>query len=99
MRSYQLNTVTYRTSAALYLAIKCLQRLAQDEGAKYPLGPDVLQYNFYVDNVMTGADTMITARGMQSQLVSLLSTAGYENGVPTILSYLAVSHQRIKKYN
>ncbi|XP_075162989.1 uncharacterized protein LOC142235612 [Haematobia irritans] len=53
---FQLQTVTYGTSSAPYLTTICLARLAQDEVAEYPLGAAVVAHDFYVDNMMTGAD-------------------------------------------
>lgn len=35
---YKLNTVTYGTRAAPYLATKCLQKIADDNLDRYPLG-------------------------------------------------------------
>lgn len=52
---YQLQTVTYGTSCAPFLATKCLNQLAQDEVTEYPLGAAVITNDFYVDNMMTGA--------------------------------------------
>ncbi|XP_073820558.1 uncharacterized protein [Musca autumnalis] len=74
---YQLNTVTYGTRAAPYLATKCLQRLAKDNAIRYPLDSQFLQENFYVDDGLGGADSLITAINMQQQLIQVMKDSGF----------------------
>jgi len=71
VKEYQLDTVTYGTASAPYLAVKCLQQLAKDEGNSYPLGAQVLLNNFYVDDVMHSCVNVHTALHTQSQLLQL----------------------------
>lgn len=78
LRHYQLNTVTYGTSSAPYLAVKCLQQLAISGKDRYPLGASVLAQDFYVDDGMSGSDSLTTAIEMQSQLTNLLQEAGFK---------------------
>ncbi|XP_075157630.1 uncharacterized protein LOC142230897 [Haematobia irritans] len=78
VRHFQLNTVTYGTSSAPYLATRCLQRLATIRMDKYPLGATILRQDFYVDDGMSGSDSLVTAKEMQSQLTSLLKEAGFK---------------------
>ena len=51
LRTYELSTVTYGTASAPYLAIRCLQQLAEDESKDFSLAPETLTNNFYVDDV------------------------------------------------
>ncbi|XP_073821407.1 uncharacterized protein [Musca autumnalis] len=74
---YQLNTVTYGTRAAPYLATKCLQRLAKDNAIRYPLVSQFLQETFYVDDGLGGADSLITAINMQQQLIPVMKDSGF----------------------
>lgn len=74
---YKLNTVTYGTSSAPYLATKCLQQLAERNMEKYPLGAPTLKNDFYVDDGMSGSDSLMTAIEMQRQLTQLLLEAGF----------------------
>ncbi|XP_075155734.1 uncharacterized protein LOC142229085 [Haematobia irritans] len=78
VRHFQLNTVTYGTSSAPYLATRCLQRLATTRMEKYPLGATILKQDFYVDDGMSGSDSLVAAKEMQSQLTSLLKEAGFK---------------------
>ncbi|XP_043588364.1 uncharacterized protein LOC122570306 [Bombus pyrosoma] len=74
--TYQLNTVTFGLSAAPYLAIRCIQELADDEGHRFPRTATVLQRDFYVGNVLTGVDTRIKARSLSKKLTEWLKLAG-----------------------
>ncbi|XP_073811749.1 uncharacterized protein [Musca autumnalis] len=75
MEHYMLNTLTYGTTCAPYLATRCLKKLADANLHKYPLGAPALQRNFYVDDRMCGSDSLTTAMEMQGQLNRLLSDA------------------------
>ncbi|XP_037931366.1 uncharacterized protein LOC119666155 [Teleopsis dalmanni] len=61
IRYYQLNTITYGTRAAPYLATRCLQKIASENKVNYPLGAQILCDNFYVDDGLGGSDSLITA--------------------------------------
>lgn len=74
---YELTTVTYGTTSGPYLAIKSLQQLAMDDGNKYPVGAKSTLRDFYVDDVLTGADTVEECRVLQTQLQSLLAGGGF----------------------
>jgi len=55
----QLNhSVTYGTSAAPFLATRCLSKLADDIQDKYPRVAQALSKDFYVDNLLSGTTTM-----------------------------------------
>ncbi|XP_073821570.1 uncharacterized protein [Musca autumnalis] len=61
LEHYMLNTLTYGTTCAPYLATRCLKKLADTNLHKYPLGAPALQRNFYVDDGMCGSDSLTTA--------------------------------------
>lgn len=75
--TYKLRTVTYGTSSAPYLAVKCLQQLAVDEQQLYPIGSKVVLRDFYVDNLMTGADTVEEVLQIKQQTTDLLKRGGF----------------------
>lgn len=77
MQDYRLLTVTYGTASAPYLALRTLKQLSIDEGAKYPLANQVLQSDFYVDNVLSGAEDETNALAIQNQLRSMLQAGGF----------------------
>ncbi|XP_037931282.1 uncharacterized protein LOC119666083 [Teleopsis dalmanni] len=72
IRYYQLNTITYGTRAAPYLATRCLQKIAFENKVNYPLGAQILCDNFYVGDGFGGSDSLITAIEAQRQLIHIL---------------------------
>ena len=58
---YRLNTVTYGTSCASFIAIRTLQQLATDEGERYPLGAQCLLNCTFVDDMFIGCNDITTA--------------------------------------
>ncbi|XP_037942469.1 uncharacterized protein LOC119675345 [Teleopsis dalmanni] len=78
IKYFQLNTVTYGTRSAPYLATKCLQVLADDNMQNYPLGASALKQNFYVDDCLHGADSLRTLLETQSQLNKILTASGFK---------------------
>lgn len=73
---YQLNTLTYGTAAAPFLATRCLKQLAEDEGHQFPRAAQVLCNDFYVDDVFAGEDTLEDAEQLTNDLITLTSKAG-----------------------
>ncbi|XP_044010171.1 uncharacterized protein LOC122853816 [Aphidius gifuensis] len=54
---YHLNTVTYGTRAAPFLAVRTLLQLVEDEGQRYPQAVPSLLKGRYVDDIFGGGDT------------------------------------------
>lgn len=54
MSAYALNTVTYGTTSAPYLAIKCLRKLGMDYKEINPRAANAILSDFYMDDLMTG---------------------------------------------
>lgn len=73
---YQLKTVTYGTSAAPFLATRCLMQLANDEAEFFPEAASVLRNDFYVDDMMSGSDSYEKAEHLVSDINQLTSKAG-----------------------
>lgn len=103
VKVYKLQTVTYGTSSAPYLATKALQQLAKDEAESLPIGSVVTLRDFYVDNLMTGGATIEEVVQIKQQVVELLKNGGfpYENSpLMTIPSFLTFPKLTVKKsYN
>ena len=77
-REYQLCTVTYGMASSPYLATKCLQQLVTDEGAYFSKAATVASRDFFVDDLISGADSVDEAIELQQQLISLLRKGGFE---------------------
>ncbi|GBM02394.1 hypothetical protein AVEN_132343-1, partial [Araneus ventricosus] len=78
VKTYKLNTVTYGTTSAPYLATRVLHQLVKDEGQCFPLSATVLDSDFYMDDVLTGDDSLEEVTELQIQLICLLARAGME---------------------
>ena len=71
-RTFSLNTVTYGTSSAPFLAMRCSKQLAQEEGKEFPLATKAVMNDFFMDDLLTGSDTIEEAAKLCQQLLRLL---------------------------
>lgn len=78
IKTYALNTVTYGTSSAPFLAVRVLKKLAEDDGTKYPLAAKALERDVYVDNFLTGANTLEEASELRDELIQLTKRGGFK---------------------
>ncbi|UYV80734.1 hypothetical protein LAZ67_19001563, partial [Cordylochernes scorpioides] len=74
---YRLLTVTYGTTSAPFLAMRTLQQLAEDGGQNYPEASRVTLNDFYVDDLLTGAQTIAEAKELIDQLKDLMKKGGF----------------------
>ncbi|XP_051166617.1 uncharacterized protein LOC127284933 [Leptopilina boulardi] len=77
IKIFSLNTVTYGTSCAPYLALRVLKQLAEDERLTHPVAATVLEDDFYVDDVLTGCQTIKEAKILRDELIILLKKGGF----------------------
>lgn len=76
LTDYRLLTVTFGTSSAPYLAIKVLQQLAISIQESDPHISTTIINDFYVDDLLTGADNIDDALAMQNKIIGTLQSAG-----------------------
>ncbi|XP_062541685.1 uncharacterized protein LOC134209690 [Armigeres subalbatus] len=76
LTTFQLLTVTYGTNSAPFLAARTLQKLADDEESRFPLAAPVVRNDFYVDNLLTGADNISDLIVVCEQLIRIMNAAG-----------------------
>lgn len=76
--AFSLKTVTYGTASAPYLATRALSQLANDERTKFPKAAEVTTMDFYVDDVLSGSDSLQEAKTIQAQLIELLRCGGFK---------------------
>ncbi|UYV63265.1 hypothetical protein LAZ67_2003580 [Cordylochernes scorpioides] len=101
MIPYRLNTVTYDTSPAPFLALRTLIQLTIDEGSQYPRAAEALRKETYVDDILTGAEDSESAMLLREELICLLQKGGFvlkklASNDPTILNQIP-EDARLKK--
>ncbi|XP_058816239.1 uncharacterized protein LOC131679517 [Topomyia yanbarensis] len=74
---YELNTVTYGTKPAPFLATRTLQQLATDEEYRFPLAARAVIKDTYMDDVITGSNDVNEAMLLRIQLNELLDSGLY----------------------
>ncbi|XP_053691668.1 uncharacterized protein LOC128740167 [Sabethes cyaneus] len=77
IQTFELTTVTYGTSAAPYLAMRCLQLLAEQGEQSYPVAAKILKKDFYVDHLLTGVSGIQEGRRLVTEINDLLNSAGF----------------------
>ncbi|UYV61690.1 hypothetical protein LAZ67_1005924 [Cordylochernes scorpioides] len=93
LKEYELKTLTYGTSCAPFLAIRVLKQLAHDEQIRFPTAEAILKSDFYVDDLLTGCETVENGRKLIRELDQLLQADGFKlrqraSNKPTILDTL-----------
>ncbi|XP_043064098.1 uncharacterized protein LOC122320088 [Drosophila ficusphila] len=73
VKAYTLDTVTYGTKPAAFLAIRAMQQLSYDEEAEFPLAAKIVRRDFYVDDLISGGDSIEEAAQIREQVKELLS--------------------------
>lgn len=78
IEDYKLVRVTFGTAAAPYLAVKTLQQLAVDEGENFPIASEKLRTDYYVDDLMTGCETLDEGITLYKEMSELMSKGGFQ---------------------
>ena len=78
IKVFKLNTVTYGTASAPYLAVRCLIQIANDNEITYPLASKVIKRDFYMDDLLTGSNSLSELLELQRAVVKLLAKYGFE---------------------
>ena len=101
LRVLELCTVTYGTSSAPYLATRCLVQLVEEEGEFFPIAARIVKKEMYMDDVLSGADSVEEAIEAQQQLKQLLGSGGFPihkwcSNSPEFLEHIPVENQEKK---
>lgn len=78
IEAFELVTVTYGTKPALFLAVKCLQQLAEIEKNNFPVAAEVVCRDFYMDDLLTGANAVQELIQLKNDITELLLKGGFE---------------------
>lgn len=98
---YALSTVTYGVACSPFQAIRVLHQLEMDEGANYPAAQKVLSSQTYVDDIITGANSVQSVLTLQKQVRQLLGCGGFElkkwaSNCPEVLQNIPTEDQVIE---
>ncbi|XP_065072517.1 uncharacterized protein LOC135696908 [Ochlerotatus camptorhynchus] len=74
---YELKTVTYGVASSPHHATKALIQLATDEGKDFPLAEQVIRYDSYIDDFLTGGKSAVEVLKIYRELTSLLQRGGF----------------------
>lgn len=75
---YELSTVTYGTASAPFQAIRTLHQLAQDDKQKYPLASERTIKDMYVDDFISGGESIEETEILQREMVQLFQSGGFK---------------------
>ncbi|XP_018396137.1 PREDICTED: uncharacterized protein LOC108774503 [Cyphomyrmex costatus] len=76
--TYELTTVTYGTASASFLATRCLKHLADQHTHQFPRGSACVLRDFYVDDMLTGADSIDELKLIRDKTIQLLRAGMFE---------------------
>lgn len=77
IKYYQLNIVTYGTTSAPFLAIRCLIEIVNIYEKDFPIEANIIRNDFNVDDLVTGAHSIEKLQLRKDNLVTILSSAGF----------------------
>ncbi|KAL7724287.1 hypothetical protein ACLKA6_012210 [Drosophila palustris] len=78
IKVFKLDTVTYGTKSASFQSVRAMHQLAIDERDAYPIGSRALQQEFYVDDFISGANSMEEARQKMDQTCAILARGQFK---------------------
>ncbi|XP_060804946.1 uncharacterized protein LOC132902740 [Amyelois transitella] len=76
IKDYRLLRITFGTACAPYLAVKTLQQIAKDEGKEHPVAAKTIHEDFYMDDLMSGSDTVPEALDTAMNIAEILKRGG-----------------------
>lgn len=76
--TYELNTVMYGIAPASYLATRCFKRLIEIYAERFPVESKHVQRDFYVDDLLTGADKIEDVKLVHDEVMQLLRLRSFE---------------------
>ena len=77
LRDYRMTRVTFGVAASSFAANMAVKQNAQDLALQYPLAAKAVESSFYVDDTLTGADSIEEAISLREQLQELFDHGGF----------------------
>ena len=75
-QTFCLNTITYGLASSPFQAVRCLFHIADLHQNQFSVAANILKQDFYVYDMLTGADTIEELQRIKSEITSLLKSAG-----------------------
>ncbi|XP_075150712.1 uncharacterized protein LOC142224812 [Haematobia irritans] len=91
IKTYQLKTVKYGTSAAPFLAVRSLHYIADELLDRFELGAKAIKTSFYVDDFLGGAETIEDLTELTYQVTEILKMAYLNLDESSVTSALGIS--------
>lgn len=93
VRAFELNTVTYGTASASFLATRCLKQIAIENSTEYPIESEIISRDFYVDDLLTGNSDLGQLIRVRDNISKLLLRYGfylrkYQSNHPNLIENL-----------
>lgn len=77
VKHFRLNTITYGTASAPFLACRALHQLAIEHEDLYPIASNVIKNDFYMDDLITGAKDLHEALQLKREISDILQSGGF----------------------
>ena len=94
LKDFRMTRVTFGVSASSFIANMSVRRNALDHALAYPLAAKAVEESFYVDDGLTGADSIEGAIELHAQLQTLFDKGGFllrkwNSSEPAVLQQIA----------
>ena len=77
LEDFRMTRVTFGVSASSFIANMCVKQNAVDHASTYPLAAKAVENSFYVDDGLTGADSVEETIELHTQLQTLFHKGGF----------------------
>ncbi len=77
LKDYRMTRLTFGVSASSFIANMCVKQNALDHVLEFPLAAKAVEESFYVDDGLTGADSIEQAIELHHQLQALFAKGGF----------------------
>lgn len=78
LQTYQFNRVTFGVTSSPFLALRTVQQLALDEGARFPLAKVHVPTDMFVDDLVCSVPSVEYGCNLHKEAVELFASGGFE---------------------
>ncbi|XP_069358461.1 uncharacterized protein [Maniola hyperantus] len=78
LQHLRLTRVTFGTASAPYLAVRSLHQTAYDEGKDFPMATEKILKDFYMDDLLTGCQSVAEGKQLFVEISKILNKGGFE---------------------